>query len=154
MSPYQLRAPLIAALAATIVSHPALGDDASRVTILESQIQQLRTRIDEQNRRLDRLEAELSRRTGEPRIVMVPEGRANPAVKSATGKQPWHAPEAWDRVAKGMTQAQVIEILGPPSSVESMAPYSTLFYRLDSLDGLVNLREDRVVAVRKPEFGK
>lgn len=79
------------------------------------------------------------------------------ASTAATGPQPWHSPEAWDRVARGMTAAQVAEILGPPTQVESIDAYKTLFYRgsvagKGSYSGLVNLRDDRVVAVKKPAF--
>jgi outer membrane protein assembly factor BamE (lipoprotein component of BamABCDE complex) len=53
-----------------------------------------------------------------------------------------------------MTQAQVTEILGTPTAVESLNAFTTLFYRSGSLNGLVNFREDRVVAVNKPTFGE
>ena len=57
------------------------------------------------------------------------------------------------RVTNGMTQAEVMEILVPPTAAESMNTYTTLFYRSGALNGLVNLRDDRVVAVNKPSFG-
>ena len=79
--------------------------------------------------------------------------REEHAPQAATGKQPWHVPEAWARVTKGMTQAQVTEILGSPTAVESLDTFTTLFYRSGSLNGLVNLREDRVVAINRPAFG-
>jgi len=131
----------------------ALADDASRISTLESTVQQLRIRIDEQNRRIERLEAELNSRTNAPLIKPTPAKRDDYAPKAATGKEPWHAPEAWARVTKGMTKAEVTEILGPPTAAESMNTYTTLFYRSGSLNGLVNLRDDRVVAVNKPSFG-
>jgi hypothetical protein len=60
-------------------------------------------------------------------------------------------------VEKGMTSGQAIAILGEPSAVESVDGFKTLFYRGTiasgaSLDGIVNLRDERVVAVVKPEF--
>ena len=63
----------------------------------------------------------------------------------AAGPQPWHGPAAWDRVAKGMTEAQVIAILGEPTAAESVGALKTLFYRGSApgglrLSGLVNLR--------------
>ncbi len=134
-------------------SGTALADDASRISTLESTVQQLRIRIDEQNRRIERLEAELNSRTSAQLIKPTPGERDNYAPQAAAGKQPWHAPEAWARVTKGMTQAEVTEILGPPTAAESMNTYTTLFYRSGSLNGLVNLRDDRVVAVNKPSFG-
>ena len=146
---------------ATILGAPAIGsypclalaDDAARISTLESTVQQLRIRIDEQSRRIERLEAELSSRKGVP-LIKSPSGqREEYAPQAATGKQPWHSPESWARVTKGMTQAQVTEILGSATAVESLDTFTTLFYRSGSLNGLVNLREDRVVAVSKPTFG-
>ena len=143
---------------AALIPGAARADDAARISRLESDLQQLRARIDEQDRKIERLENELGRRTNTPAIARPPvreEGGVASAV--ATGPQPWHSPTAWDRVAKGMTQAQVAEILGPPTQVESVDSYKTLFYRgsvagAGSVSGLVNLRDDKVVAVKKPAF--
>jgi uncharacterized coiled-coil protein SlyX len=135
--------------------HPGISvaDDASRISTLESTIQQLKTRVEEQERRIERLEADLDRLSGEPHIKAIPRPREENAAPPATGKQPWHSPEPWARVSKGMTREQVTEILGQPTAVESMDGYATLFYRLGSLNGLVNLRDNHVVAVNKPSFG-
>ena len=46
------------------VATPVLADDGARISRLESEIQQLRTQIDEQNRRIRKLEADLARRSG------------------------------------------------------------------------------------------
>ena len=149
---------VVGALAATSIPGPALADDAARISRLESDLQQLRARIDEQERRIERLENELGRRSNQPPVARPPmreEGGVGPSA--ATGPQPWHSPAAWDRIAKGMTQAQVAGILGPPAQVESVDAYKTLFYRgsiagKGSVSGLVNLRDDKVVAVKKPDF--
>ena len=74
-----------------------------------------------------------------------------------TGRQPWHSAEAWGRVNKGMTTEQVTAILGEPTTVESISGFKTLFYRGSTitgvaLNGLVNLRDERVVAVNVPKF--
>jgi TolA-binding protein len=148
----------VGALAAVSIPRPALADDAARISRLESDLQQLRARVDEQERRIERLENELGRRSNQPPIARPPvREEGGVAAAAATGPQPWHSPAAWDRVAKGMTQAQVAEILGPPTQVESVDAYKTLFYRgsvagKGSLSGLVNLRDDQVVAVKKPAF--
>jgi hypothetical protein len=148
----------VGVLAAASIPGPALADDAARISSLESDLQQLRARIDEQERRIERLENELGRRTNTPPVARTPmREEGGMASAAATGPQPWHSPAAWDRVAKGMTQAQVAEILGPPTQVESIDSYKTLFYRgpvpgKGSYSGLVNLRDDRVLAVKKPAF--
>ena len=102
------------AIFAIAIASPALADDAARVSRLESEIQQLRTQVDEQNRRIQRLEAELARRSGgkeasQPAKPVAGVSRARPAA--ASGPQPWHAPAPWGRVAKGMSAPEVIAIL-------------------------------------------
>jgi len=162
MSSQHAQARALAAIlaAATMAFLPVTSsaDDAARISRLESDLQQLRARIDEQERRIERLENELGRRSNQPPVARPPtreeEGVASVA---STAPQPWHSPTAWDRIARGMTQAQVAEILGPPTQVESVDAYKTLFYRgsvagKGPVSGLVNLRDDKVVAVKKPDF--
>ena len=150
---------VIFAIVATVATS-AIADDGARISRLESEIQQLRTQIDAQNRRIRKLEAELSRRSGKApeSPESPPAGGDEPASQPApAGPQPWHAAAAWDRVAKGMTADQVTAILGAPTAAESVDALKTLFYRGPtpaggSLSGIVNLRDDRVVAVVKPAF--
>jgi hypothetical protein len=142
------------------VATSAFADDGARISRLESEIQQLRTQIDEQNRRIRKLEADLARRSGKaPASPASPRaGDDKPTSSPApAGPQPWHAAAAWDRVAKGMTADQVTAILGAPTAAESVGALKTLFYRGSTpagatLSGMVNLRDDRVVAVVKPAF--
>lgn len=136
----------------------SMADDAARVSRLESEIQQLRRQVDEQNRRIQRLEEALKQRGAERGPA--PASRRPPApapVAAITGREPWQSAEAWARVAKGMTSAEVAAILGTPTSVDALAALKTMFYRGTTvqgaeLSGHVNLREDRVVAVSKPAF--
>ena len=142
------------------IATPVIADDGARISRLESEIQQLRTQIDAQNRRIRKLESELARRSGTaPKSPASPRaGGDEPASQPApAGPQPWHAAAAWDRVAKGMTTDEVTAILGTPTAAESVDALKTLFYRGPTpaggnLSGMVNLREDRVVAVVKPAF--
>ncbi len=146
--------------AATIIPVRAFADDSARISRLETEIQLLRTQIDEQNRRIQRLEAELQRRAGAPAPLPQPGNRASGTRAdpgAPTARLPWHAPGAWDRVARGMTAEEVKAILGEPTAVEALESFKTLFYRGTLpggaiLSGLVNMRGDRVVAVKKPAF--
>jgi len=138
----------------------AFADDATRISQLESEIQQLRRQIDEQNRRIQRLEDALALRAGS--APGAPQQRRAPGViqapqSPASVRQLWHAPEAWTRVATGMTSVQVTAILGPPTSVDAVDALKTMFYSGTTpdgvpLSGLVNLRDDHVVAINKPAF--
>ena len=56
-----------------------------------------------------------------------------------------------------MSAEQVAAVLGAPTAAESVDAFKTLFYRGVTpagaiLNGLVNLRDDRVVAIVKPAF--
>ena len=147
----------LAMLAAPVA---AFADDVTRMSQLESEIQQLRRQIDDQNRRIQRLEDALSSRSGSGRDAA--QQRRAPNVTQApesptSTRQLWHSPDAWTRVATGMTSVQVSAILGAPTSVDSVDALKTMFYRGTTpagvqLSGLVNLRDDRVVAVNKPAF--
>ena len=69
----------------------------------------------------------------------------------------WKAPAAWKRLRKGMSSAQVIGILGKPTSVETVGPYRTLFYQGDvpgsgSVTGTIKLQDDRVWQINTPVF--
>ena len=146
----------------TISFTPVSGyaDDAARISRLETEIQQLRTRIDEQARRIQQLEDDLSRRTS----ASDPQPRSRPRIgemrtdtPQSAARQPWHAAVAWDRVATGMTEDEVTQILGEPVSAESIGALKTFFYRGTApggspVSGHVNFKEGRVVAVRKPAF--
>ena len=147
-------------LVAGLSPKPVLADDSSRISQLELEIQRLRTRVDEQQRRILRLEEELDRRKG-PGIPALPKPDHDPgdAADSAAAikPMPWHTPKSWASVAKGMTEAEVKEILGTPTSAEAVGAFKTMFYRgpvagAGSLSGIVNLREGRVVAVNAPDF--
>lgn len=147
----------VCALAIAGLAAPAIADDAARISYLESEIQKLRTQINEQNRRIQRLEAEIERLAGSAAPGRVTIGRPDTmAPAPASAPLPWHSDGPWNEIGKGMTQQQVIGILGRPTAVETVDDYMTLFYRGATVEGTavsghVNLRDGRVVAVRKPE---
>lgn len=153
-------AAVVALSVLALTPRTAFADDAARISRLESEIQLLRTQINDQNRRIQRLEAELNRRGVAPAPEPRPRPRANEMrtdPPAATARLPWHSPAAWDRVAKGMNANEVTAILGEPAAVESLDSYQTLFYLGTvpgggAASGHVNLRDGRVVAVSKPKF--
>ena len=164
MSTQHAQVPTLAViLAATTMAFlpvASSADDSARINRLETEIQQLRTQIDVALRRIQQLEEEIERKNGEALVgatpPKLPDQAPTPAPLKA-GNFPWHSPEPWTRIRPGMTQAEVVAILGEPTQVESMESYKTLFYRgsvagTGSPNGLVNLRDDKVVAVKKPAF--
>jgi hypothetical protein len=133
------------------------ADDAARISRLESEIRLLRTRVDEQQRRITRLEDELKRQANDPVVGTIP-GRREDRIPTASPDQlPWHSQESWTGVSRGMSEEQVTDVLGQPTSVEAFGRYKTLFYRgtvpgSGSISGHVNLLDDRVLAVSPPAF--
>ena len=139
-----------------ILALPAQADDSVRINYLESEIQRLRTQVNEQNRRIQRLEAMV-----EQGAIVVPETRAGRRMESAApdnvaapGPLPWQSPDAWKQVAIGMSQEETITILGEPTAVEAVDNYMTLFYSDGAaggeISGHVNLKDGLVVAIKKP----
>jgi len=143
-----------------LTQSPAVADDTARISRLETEIQQLRAQLDEQNRRIQRMEAELGLRGGQPQPPAQREPQASGGRQSdtpaASGPQPWHAAPAWQRIQPGMTEAEVVAVLGRPTAAESVGALKSLFYRglagRAELSGHVNLKDGRVVAVSKPAF--
>lgn len=148
----------IALLMMALAPGSARGDDAARISQLESDLRQLRIQLDDQLRRIQRLENELQAQSQRPRLGPMPGIRVDRPASLATGTFPWHSPQAWERVLPGMSVPEVTAILGEPTSVESSETLKTLFYRGMAtgsvpINGHVNVRDDKVVAVNKPGFG-
>jgi hypothetical protein len=68
---------------------------------------------------------------------------------------PWQSASNWNLVMQGMSRAQVVEILGPPTRETSVMDTQTLYYS-DSvaarLTGSVTLVGDRLTIMVPPAF--
>jgi hypothetical protein len=111
-----------------------------RIDELRKEAAQLKITIADQERRI----GELERIVKALQVVAAPVPTAIPAPN-------------WILIKKGMSEAQVVEILGPPTSVDSTVDVRTLFYQPDSrattpLNGTVTLTDDRVSALVPPAF--
>ncbi len=70
---------------------------------------------------------------------------------------PWHKASNWTLIKSGMSEAQVVGILGPPTSVDASIDKRILLYTPDpnstlTLKGSVTLIDDRVTAMVPPAF--
>ena len=70
---------------------------------------------------------------------------------------PWHRASNWALIKAGMSEAQVVEILGPPTSVDTSIDTRILVYAPDArststLKGSVTLTGDRVNSMVPPSF--
>jgi hypothetical protein len=69
----------------------------------------------------------------------------------------WQNPLAWAQIREGLSRAQVEEILGKPTSVESVIDYQTLYFKGDvpgsgTVAGIIKLTDDRVSEITPPAF--
>jgi hypothetical protein len=122
-----------------------------RVRQLEQDIAQLKRTVLEQQRRIEQLERQAS---SQARVSARSE--AGVAQRPAASL-PWHAPINWDRLQTGMSEAQVIQILGPASVEQKTGEQKVLFYGgtapvWGAISGIVELRSGVVARVAPPQF--
>lgn len=115
---------------------------------LKKETTQLKVMIADQERRI----AELEKMVKALKAAAAPVPTAIPAPTP-----PWLQASNWILIKKGMSEAQVVEILGPPTRVDSSIDVRTLLYQPDSrstssLNGSVTLTDDRVTTAKPPAF--
>jgi hypothetical protein len=110
--------------------------------------------LEQQVRELSRQIAELRSRSGTASpLIQVPERDR----ETQPGSPPWLQVKRWQGLRVGMSELQVIEALGPPTSARVAADgdNSTLFYALEIaterfLGGSVELQDHRVTRINTP----
>ena len=119
-----------------------------RVDNLVTETTQLKRTAADQERRI----ADLERAVKALQAVATPLPERIPAPAPA-----WQQASNWNLIKKGMSGAQVVEILGPPTREETATDMRTLYYQPDprsttTLTGSVTLLDDRVTASAPPAF--
>jgi hypothetical protein len=133
-------------------SLPGVAADDFKVIELEQDMIELERRVEALSRDVEQLQQ---------RGLDQPTARAATAGGDCPAAQPcspaWLSVASWERVRPGMSEFEVIGILGPPSSVRGAAdsPTRTLMYAMEIgsnafLAGRVDLEEHRVVAIQTP----
>ena len=159
----------------TLIASPvSFGQTDKKVADAIAEIAVLKRLVAEQGRRITELEKALAALQGEAGIkpstppsgsrpaFVLPPSSATPASPvrgdSSTLREPaWKQSATWSRLKDGMSRAQVESILGRSTSVESIGPFMTLFYKGEvagsgSVTGTVKLQDDRVWQVNIPVF--
>jgi SmpA / OmlA family len=119
-----------------------------RVDELTKETAQLKHRVADQEARIAELE----------RAVKVLQSAAAPMPAPIPSPTPlWHRASNWTQIKVGMSEAQVVAILGSPTNVDSSIDKRTLLYEPDArstspLKGSVTLIGDRVTAMTPPAF--
>ena len=150
-------------LIALAISPPCFGQASSaqnrdhRLEAAEADVNLLKRLVKEQDRRI----AELEKTVKSLQSLLTVRNQKPTAheldktiFKPAAG---WQNPLAWTQIRKGLSRAQVEEILGTPISVESVIDYQTLFYRGEvpgsgAVAGVIKLTDDRVSEISPPAF--
>jgi hypothetical protein len=144
---------LLAALAACYWNPPARAADDLRTGKLEQDVLELQRQVRQQDRRVETLERELATM---PRSGAAAAGGRPPSPSPAGA---WMQIANWDRLMPGMPELDVVQALGPPTSLRSAEDSSrkTLYYAMEIgtgsfLIGTVVIAGQRIVEIHKPTF--
>ena len=139
---------LLALIAVPLLGHAQ--DDANyRLMKLEQDVRNLERQVQTLSRQIDELKQQ-SLRAGD---------RSGPGTRSSTApttsSTAWIEAARWDRVRAGMSELEVINILGPPTSMRQEGDTRVLLYALEIgssgfLGGSVEFRGGAVSAINKP----
>jgi hypothetical protein len=135
-------------IALCLLSAGAAAADDFKVIKLEQDVRNLERQVQGLTREIADLRSRLAR-SGESRALGRTSDHAQPASFD------WLSAANWERVRPGMSELEVIGILGPPTSMRPAADGRVLLYALEIgsngfLSGSVTLEEQQVAAVEKP----
>jgi hypothetical protein len=145
-----MRYPLPALLAALLsFSAVAAEDDTYRLMKVEQDVRNLERQVQTLTRELDDLRQQQSR-AGDYN----PSARSSstPAVASSTA---WLEAPRWERIRTGMSELEVIGVLGPPTSMRQDGDTRVLLYAMEIgssgfLGGSVEFKDRAVTSINKP----
>lgn len=140
---------LRATLAISMLSAAGLATAADDYKVIK--LEQDVRRLEQQVRDLSREIADLRRQTGAPPLS-APREQERPAPATSPL---WLQAKNWQRLRVGMSELEVIDALGPPTSTRVAGDARILFYALEIdtgsfLGGNVELRDRRVVEINTP----
>jgi hypothetical protein len=145
-----LRRLLLATLltAAAAIAH---AQDALRVQELRQEINELQRTVRDQARRIERLEQQL----GQSKIAVSPGPPRSPVPPTPAGSDKWLVPGNWEKLRTGMTEQQVLDTIGYPTTSRGTAASKTLFYTVQVgangfLSGRVLITDREVREIQKP----
>ena len=139
---------ILAGLLVTICLPCMAADDDFKVLRLEQQVLDLERKVDDLSRQL----ADLKQRSVS---ASTEREESSPAPVAADTR--WLSAANWSRVRRGMTEFEVIDVLGPPTTLRGArdSPARTLMYAMEIgsasfLSGNVEMKDGRVVTVNVP----
>ena len=134
-------------LALCLLSAGAAADDF-KIIKLEQDVRNLERQVQGLTREIADLRSRLAR-SGERLELDRASGRPQPASFD------WLSAKNWDRVRPGMSELELIGLLGPPTSMRPAEDGRVLLYAMEIgsngfLSGSVTLKAQQVVSVEKP----
>lgn len=129
------------------MSLASMAADDLRVSQLEQDVRDLQRQVQALSRHIE------SQRVVPPAAS---QGASQPRDAARTGTAPaWVDAAKWQRIQPGMSELEVIGILGPPTSMREEQATRLLLYAMEIgtsgfLVGSVSLRDRSVDSVRKP----
>lgn len=140
---------LALALVLGSAAHAQAAEDPFRVIKLEQDVRNLERQVQTLQRQLDEIRGQLGRaadRAARPSAAQEP---------AAPGSQAWLNAASWDRVRTGMSELEVLSLLGPPTTMRQEEQTRILLYAMEIgssgfLSGSVSLRDRAVTEVSRP----
>ena len=137
---------LLVLMACWLTTGTAFGDDYNRIIRLEQDVRNLERQVSTLQREI----SDLRRRSGADRLETSGIEMEGPAPSDA-----WVDAQKWQRLEIGAREMDVIELLGPPTSMRVQGGSRTLLYAMEIgssgfLSGSVTLKDREVIAIELP----
>jgi prefoldin subunit 5 len=126
----------------------AQAADEGRVSFLEQEVRNLQRQVQALSRQVDQL-------SNRPERITPRTPSASPGTPPAS--EAWISAAKWQKVRAGMSELEVVEVLGTPTSMREENGARVLLYAKEIgtsgfLGGSITLRDRAVVEIRKPEL--
>jgi hypothetical protein len=134
-------------LALLLMPLTAVAADEQRLSFLEQEVRNLQRQVMTLSRQLDELRTRPDRPSSTTSAVT---GAASPVSSDQ-----WLDGKKWRQLSRGMSELEVIGMLGPPTSMRTQGSERVLLYAMEIgssgfLGGSVTLRDRAVSEVRPP----
>jgi outer membrane protein assembly factor BamE (lipoprotein component of BamABCDE complex) len=137
--------------------------DADRIARLEARLLELESRLadTEQETKEVKVLASSAAAGGNNASILGNQATFDILANSAWRNLRWTQEDQWDGIRRGITEEQVVELLGhPPRSVKSMKPRVDMVYwyetsirdRSNAIRGKISFKDGKVIAIEKPNF--
>ena len=129
----------------------ASAADEGRISFLEQEVRNLQRQVQILTRQVD----EMRTRPDRPAPAVTVQGESS--ARSEAELPRWVDAKRWRQIRPGMSELEVIGVLGPPSSMREENGARVLLYAMEIgssgfLGGSVEFRDRAVTAVNKPEL--